>query len=235
MAARLPRRGMPSRRRRSPRAGVFEFLVPLLKGYATESCLDIASLGIQVHGGMGFIEETGAAQHLRDARILTIYEGTTAIQANDLVGRKTVRDGGRTARVVAARGRGHRSRRSKPRVARRHVRSLGGWGMRAALSSRWSTSCAPMRARRSQHRLRRIGSLPDAGRHAGGRLAAGAGPCWPPSTIWPRVMPTSNSCAARLRLGVLFYADHFLTRAAGLRDAVVEGAESVTALPLEAF
>ena len=81
----------------------YEFLVPLHKGYATEIALEAASLGIQVHGGMGYIEETGAAQYLRDARILTIYEGTTAIQANDLVGRKTLRDGGRTARAIAAR------------------------------------------------------------------------------------------------------------------------------------
>jgi len=58
-------------------------------------------LGVQVHGGMGFIEETGAAQHLRDAKILTIYEGTTAIQANDFIGRKTLRDGGQTAKAIA--------------------------------------------------------------------------------------------------------------------------------------
>ena len=64
--------------------------------------IDVASLGVQVHGGMGFIEETGAAQHYRDARILTIYEGTTAIQANDLIGRKTVRDGGATAQALLA-------------------------------------------------------------------------------------------------------------------------------------
>jgi hypothetical protein len=79
----------------------YEFLVPLHKGFATEMSLEAASLGVQVHGGMGFIEETGAAQYLRDARILTIYEGTTAIQANDLVGRKTLRDGGQTAKAVA--------------------------------------------------------------------------------------------------------------------------------------
>jgi hypothetical protein len=65
--------------------------------------IEVASLGVQVHGGMGFIEETGAAQHYRDARILTIYEGTTAIQANDLVGRKTVRDGGATAKALSQR------------------------------------------------------------------------------------------------------------------------------------
>ena len=81
----------------------YEFLVPLIKGLSTEMALDVASLNVQVHGGMGFIEETGAAQHLRDAKILTIYEGTTAIQANDLVGRKTARDGGSVARAIAAR------------------------------------------------------------------------------------------------------------------------------------
>ena len=76
-------------------------MVPLVKGYSTEMSLEVTSLGVQVHGGMGFIEETGAAQYYRDARILTIYEGTTAIQANDLVGRKTARDGGAVARAIA--------------------------------------------------------------------------------------------------------------------------------------
>ena len=75
----------------------YEFLVPLVKGYNTEQSIEIASFGVQIHGGMGFIEETGAAQHYRDARILPIYEGTTAIQANDLIGRKTLRDAGAVA------------------------------------------------------------------------------------------------------------------------------------------
>uniref|UniRef100_UPI002739A1A3 acyl-CoA dehydrogenase family protein n=1 Tax=Stenotrophomonas sp. YIM B06876 TaxID=3060211 RepID=UPI002739A1A3 len=74
---------------RKQNATFYEFMVPLVKGYSTEMSLEVTSLGVQVHGGMGFIEETGAAQYYRDARILTIYEGTTAIQANDLVGRKT--------------------------------------------------------------------------------------------------------------------------------------------------
>ncbi|MGB4137262.1 MAG: acyl-CoA dehydrogenase family protein, partial [Microbacterium sp.] len=74
-----------------------EFFVPILKGWATEEALPITSDGIQVHGGMGFIEETGAARHYRDARIMPIYEGTTAIQANDLIGRKVLRNGGATA------------------------------------------------------------------------------------------------------------------------------------------
>ena len=81
---------------------VYEYLVPVVKGWSTEMSLDVTSTGVQVHGGLGFIEETGAAQHFRDARILTIYEGTTAIQANDLIGRKTVRDGGATAKAILA-------------------------------------------------------------------------------------------------------------------------------------
>jgi butyryl-CoA dehydrogenase len=81
--------------------GAYEYLVPIVKGWSTEMAIDVASTGVQVHGGMGFIEETGAAQYYRDARILPIYEGTTAIQANDLVGRKTARDGGAMASYFA--------------------------------------------------------------------------------------------------------------------------------------
>ena len=71
-----------------------ELMIPVVKGWSTEIGIDVASTGVQVHGGMGYMEEAGAAQHLRDARISTIYEGTTGIQANDLIGRKMARDGG---------------------------------------------------------------------------------------------------------------------------------------------
>ena len=91
----------PDEEAKKSNQALYEFLVPIVKGFSTEMSIEVASLGVQVHGGMGFIEETGAAQHYRDARILTIYEGTTAIQANDLVGRKTVRDGGAAAKVLA--------------------------------------------------------------------------------------------------------------------------------------
>ncbi|MDO8959826.1 MAG: acyl-CoA dehydrogenase C-terminal domain-containing protein [Rhodocyclaceae bacterium] len=77
-----------------------EFMIPIVKGGSTEMSIDVTSLGIQIHGGMGYIEETGAAQHWRDARITTIYEGTTGIQANDLLFRKLMRDQGATAKVV---------------------------------------------------------------------------------------------------------------------------------------
>ena len=74
-----------------------DLLTPVVKGWCTELAVEIASLGMQIHGGMGFVEETGAAQYLRDARITTIYEGTTGIQANDLIGRKVGAEKGATA------------------------------------------------------------------------------------------------------------------------------------------
>ena len=86
---------------REEQQALYEFTVPLVKGFSTEMSQEVTSLGVQVHGGMGFIEETGAAQYYRDSKILTIYEGTTAIQSNDLVGRKTVRDGGELVKKVA--------------------------------------------------------------------------------------------------------------------------------------
>jgi len=95
----------PDPAQRQQHKALYEFLVPVVKGFSTEAALEVASLGVQVHGGMGFIEETGAAQYYRDARILTIYEGTTAIQANDFIGRKVLRDGGRESEM---RGRNRR-------------------------------------------------------------------------------------------------------------------------------
>jgi hypothetical protein len=87
-----------SERRRSQ--AFVDLMIPVVKGWLTETGNEIAYLGVQVHGGMGFIEETGAAQLMRDARITTIYEGTTGIQANDLIGRKLAREGGATMKVV---------------------------------------------------------------------------------------------------------------------------------------
>lgn len=88
---------------RSASASLVELLTPVVKGWCTDNAIAITSDGVQIHGGMGYIEETGAAQYLRDARITTIYEGTTGIQANDLIGRKVSRDGGRTAKGLIAR------------------------------------------------------------------------------------------------------------------------------------
>jgi acyl-CoA dehydrogenase len=90
----------PDEQARKAHQAFVDLMIPIVKAHCTETGQLVASLGVQVHGGMGYIEETGAAQHLRDARITTIYEGTTGIQANDLVGRKTMRDGGATAAAV---------------------------------------------------------------------------------------------------------------------------------------
>lgn len=79
-----------------------DLLIPIVKGWCTELGNEIAYTGVQVHGGMGFVEETGAAQHSRDARILPIYEGTNGIQANDLIGRKLLQDKGKAMRELIA-------------------------------------------------------------------------------------------------------------------------------------
>jgi len=84
----------PDDKQRAAAQARAELLIPSSKGWCTETGKQIAGIGVQIHGGMGFIEETGAAQYIRDARITTIYEGTTGIQSNDLIGRKIGRDGG---------------------------------------------------------------------------------------------------------------------------------------------
>jgi alkylation response protein AidB-like acyl-CoA dehydrogenase len=85
----------PDAQTRKSELAFAELMIPIVKGWTTEMAQEMAYLGVQVHGGMGYVEETGAAQYARDARITTIYEGTTGIQANDLVGRKVARDGGK--------------------------------------------------------------------------------------------------------------------------------------------
>jgi len=96
----------PDSAQRGRHQGRLDLLTPVVKGWCTETAIEVASLGVQIHGGMGFIEETGAAQYLRDARITTIYEGTTGIQANDLIGRKVGAEKGATALALIAEMRG---------------------------------------------------------------------------------------------------------------------------------
>ncbi len=92
----------PDEQQRAADAQLVEIMTPLVKGWSTEASMESTSLGVQVHGGMGFIEETGAAQHMRDARILPIYEGTNGVQALDFIGRKCLRDGGETLTKLLA-------------------------------------------------------------------------------------------------------------------------------------
>ena len=101
-----------------------DLLIPVVKGWSTELSIHSASLGLQIHGGMGYIEETGAAQHLRDARITTIYEGTTGIQSLDLIGRKIMRDRGQAARELVA-----DMRASARAIAVRHCDAADWWSL----------------------------------------------------------------------------------------------------------
>ena len=209
----------------------YEFLVPLIKGYCTEMSLDVASLGVQVHGGMGFIEETGAAQYLRDAKILTIYEGTTAIQANDLVGRKTARDGGQIAKAIAAQIEATEQQLAAAQQRPQRRRCTSTWRGAQGLPRRRRLRRRPDQGQ-PQRRVRRHRALPDARRQPGGRLADGA------------CADGGRRQAGRRRRGAFmqakiatarFYADHILTKAPGVRDSIVEGDAAVTEMALEAF
>lgn len=210
----------------------YEYLVPIVKGWSTEMSLDVTSTGVQVHGGMGFIEETGAAQHYRDAKILTIYEGTTAIQANDLVGRKTARDGGATARALIAQVRQTASElaavQSDDLQAIQRQLVLGADAMEevvAFVAANFKTDIKAVFA----------GSVPYlklAGIVLGGwqmaraalisqdKLQAGEGD----SSFYKAKIATAR-----------FFADHILSAAQGLRTSIVEGSAGVLALAEDQF
>ncbi len=209
----------------------YEFLVPLVKGYSTEMSLEVTSSAVQVHGGMGFIEETGVAQYYRDARILTIYEGTTAIQANDLVGRKTLRDGGQTARGIAAQIANTEAELSASGSADALAvgRRLGA----ARLAFLDVVSFVAEQARANPNAVY-AGSVPYL--MLAGNLMAG----W---QLARALLVAQGQLQQGADVGFMqakivtarFYADHVLTKAPGLRDAILEGAEAVTALSLDAF
>ena len=209
----------------------YEFMVPLIKGYSTEMSLEVTSMGVQVHGGMGFIEETGAAQYYRDAKILTIYEGTTAIQANDLVGRKTARDGGQMAQGLAAQVEATEAllRQSGTDDAVAVAKRL-----KAAREAFLDVVGFIAANTRSNPNAAFSGSVPYL--MLAGNLMAG----WQMARA---LLVAQEQIAQGVDAGFMkakvitarFYADHLLTKAPGLRDAIVEGAQSVTALPLDAF
>jgi len=210
----------------------YEFMVPLVKGYSTEMSLEVTNLGVQVHGGMGYIEETGAAQYYRDAKILTIYEGTTAIQANDLVGRKTARDGGQTAKAIAG-------QIEATETALAKSGSVNAQAMRKRLAAAReafvqvvdfiaaNTSANPNAAF--------AGSVPYL--MLAGNLMAG----WQMARallVAEEQLASGSGDAAFLKAKVAtarFYADHLLSKVPATRDAIIEGADSVTALALDAF
>src|SRR5205814_8754061 len=200
----------------------YEFMVPLVKGYSTEMSLEVTSLGVQVHGGMGFIEETGAAQHYRDAKILTIYEGTTAIQANDLVGRKTGRDGGQTARAIAA-----QIEKTEAELAKRDSVAARAVLKRLTAARKAFLDAVDFVASQGKSSPNAVfaGSVPYL--MLAGNLVAG----WQlaRSLLVAEDLLAKGEDKTFMQAKVTtarFYADHILAKAPGLRDAIVEGADS---------
>ena len=217
---------------RQQNLAVYEFMVPLVKGFSTEMSLEVTSLGVQVHGGMGFIEETGAAQYYRDAKILTIYEGTTAIQANDLVGRKTVRDGGQTPKALAAQM--EKTQAELLAIGTPDAKAIAS-RLSAARDALLDVVSFMVDKANSNPNDAYAGSVPYL--MLAGNVIAG----WQLARSFVaahQALASGDNDTAFLQakqVTARFYADHILSKAPAARDSIVQGAESVTAMALEAF
>ena len=214
------------------RQAFVDLLIPVVKGWSTENAIDIASLGVQVHGGMGFIEETGAAQHLRDARITTIYEGTTGIQAADLIGRKIARDGGQAIGVLL-----EPIREVEAELAREDGAALVAIasGLRSGVQALERAVEFIVATYGSEPRRTAVGAVPFLelfGNVAGGWQMARA------ALVAQRQLAAGEGDAAFYRAKIVtarFYADHVLSRSDGLAYAVCEGAAGALELEDEQF
>jgi len=204
-----------------------DLMIPVVKGWSTESAIDIASLGVQVHGGMGFIEETGAAQHLRDARITTIYEGTTAIQANDLIGRKIAREKGITVLTVIADMRAAAAQLDGDLAVIGDRQKAGIDALEKAVNWIVATFSGDPKAAHAGavpflHLLGIVAGGWQMGRAAViARTNIAAGDTDP---FWPAKLSTSR-----------FFADHFLTQVPGLAESVVAGATGALEMADDSF
>jgi alkylation response protein AidB-like acyl-CoA dehydrogenase len=214
-----------------------DLLTPVMKAWCTDTGCEVAHTGVQVHGGMGFIEETGAAQHLRDARIHPIYEGTNGIQANDLIGRKVQRDGGAAARTFVAEMRPAANSLASAADADLAAigRKLDGGLDCLNQATDWIVAMG-----KRDPRLAAAGAVPyltlfgnvTAGWLMGRQALAAAN---------ARVNGSGNGyaegvndldprfCAAKVKTA-RFFADHVLVRSRGLHAAVVDGGEAVVTL-----
>ncbi|MES2564767.1 MAG: acyl-CoA dehydrogenase, partial [Pseudomonadota bacterium] len=208
-----------------------DLLTPVVKGWCTEQAIEIASIGVQVHGGMGFVEETGAAQYLRDARITTIYEGTTGIQANDLVGRKIALDRGAAAQELIEEMRGLDSRLVSLGV---EFEAAGACYARAVESleaaTRWLidiVASSPQQAAAVA-----VPYLKLFGVVAGGWVMAR-------SALIAHEEAQAPQCDADFLEAKLatarFYFEHILPQARGYAETVTSGAASVLALDVAKF
>jgi hypothetical protein len=215
----------PAERQRNQ--ALVDLLTPIVKGWCTEQAVEIASIGIQVHGGTGFVEESGAAQYLRDARITTIYEGTTGIQANDLVGRKIARDGGD---ALAAAIDEMRQTESGLMTAGDASLAVIGTRLRAGLDALADAAGFVVRRYRDDPRSVLAGSVPLlelAGIVCGGAQLGRA------ALIATTKLAAKDGDAGFLRAKIAtarHFADHVLTHAPALRDTVVEGSSAMLAI-----
>jgi alkylation response protein AidB-like acyl-CoA dehydrogenase len=222
----------PDEATRTANLAIYEYLVPVIKGWATEMSEQVARDGVQVHGGMGFIEETGAAQHYRDAKILTIYEGTTAIQANDLVGRKTVRDGGAVAKALIAQVRDVERQLMDSQNADFAAIAQRLQEGSAALEQVVEYVVANIKTDVKAVFAGSVTYLKLAGIVLGGWQMARA------ALAAQKRLDAGEGDAAfyRAKIGTArFFADHILSQAPGLRTSIVDGAAGVLALEIEQF
>jgi alkylation response protein AidB-like acyl-CoA dehydrogenase len=216
----------PDRTEQRRNQALVDLLTPIVKGWCTEQGVEVASTGVQVHGGMGFIEESGAAQYLRDARITTIYEGTTGIQANDLVGRKVAFEKGATAMALIGDMRGVHARLERlgsDFVAARKAFSDAIDSLEGA--TRWLVehyAASPNAAAAVA-----VPYLKLFGIVAGGWVMARA------AVIAHDKLSDAKSDARFLSAKIItarFYAEHILPGARGFADTVLTGSSSVLAL-----
>jgi butyryl-CoA dehydrogenase len=209
-----------------------ELLIPIVKGWSTEMGQEMASLGVQVHGGMGFIEETGAAQYVRDARITTIYEGTTGIQANDLIGRKIGRDQGKALGAAIASIRD--VVRALDVAGNAELKAIGA-RLRAGVDALEEAGRFVVSRLQPEPRAVLAGAVPFlelAGIVCGGAQLGRA------ALVAAKKLAAGEGDASFLRAKIAtsrHFADHCLTHASGLRDTVVAGSVAVLALADDQF
>ena len=210
-----------------------DLLIPVIKGCATDAAVEIASTGVQVHGGMGYIEDTGVAQHFRDARIASIYEGTTGIQALDLVGRKILRDDGTAVAELV----------DDLRASARALSAQSGAGVDWSLLSASVRSAAEMLIATADWLIKTAEHSPDAATAAAGDalalfgLALGMwchGDAALASAKRLQIGERSPSNERRIRLAE-FYALHIFPQAAARQETLETGAASLLAMSPEAL
>jgi alkylation response protein AidB-like acyl-CoA dehydrogenase len=221
----------PDADRRAASQAFVDLMIPIVKGWSTENSIDIASLGIQVFGGMGYVEETGAAQIFRDARITTIYEGTTGVQAADLMGRKVARDGAVTIRRVIA-----EMRQVEAALEAEHVPELSAIAgrLRDGITALDAAVAFVLSTYGKDVRRASVGAVPFL--HLFGIVAGGWQMARAALAAHRHVAAGRGDGFLRAKLATArFYADHVLVRAGGLSLEVVGGAEGALAIEDDNF